>query len=119
MRILTEAYKDRQYFIALNVEKTEGFWAKPLSSTIRRQAAQEALMESGGDLPLAQTIERGKLLQAALADWKGMYDMGGNELPFTKETLKLCCEHDPDLMDIFLHRVRNIARFGELDDEKK
>lgn len=118
MQIMTEAYKDREYFVPLNQQKTEGFWGKPLSSTLRRKIAQEAIKESGGDMQVAAYLESVKLLQAGITRWTGMYDMGGEEIAFSAKNVELACECDPDIMAGFLSRLKNIARFGELEDEK-
>ncbi len=118
MQIMTEAYKDRQYFIPLNPEKTDGLYARPLSATERRKISQEAMLEAGGDILMSAWLECVKTLQAGLTGWKGMVDMGGNEIPFTPENLKLCAEHDPDVMAGFMRRLHNVARYGEEDDAK-
>lgn len=118
MRILTEAYKDMTFFLPLNPHKTEGIWARPISSTERRKQQQEALKEAGGDTSLAAFLTDVKFLKSALTDWVGMVDMRDQEIPFSAEAVEKGCEWDPDLMAGFATRVRNIARFGEVEDEK-
>lgn len=118
MRIMTEAYKDAIYFIPLNGQKTEGIYVKPISSTERRRITLEAVKEAGGDMAVAAYLESVKMLQAALDGWKGVYDMSGNEIPFSAEAVKAACEYDPDIMAQFLARMKNVARFGEEDDRK-
>lgn len=118
MRIMTEAYKDVTYFIPLNGQKTEGIYVKPLSSTERRRISLEAVRESGGDMSVAAHLEAVKMLQSGLVGWKGIYDMGRNEVPFSAEMIKVACEYDPDIMAQFLARMKNVARFGEEDDRK-
>lgn len=120
MQILTEAFKDIEFKVYLNAQRTEWFTAKPLSLTERRKAINESLLESGGDVSVASQLEMEKLLVASVTGWQGMYDVKGDEIPFTKETLLDCCRQDPDLMmSIFVQRLRNIARYGEIDDKKK
>lgn len=118
MNILTEAFKDRAYFIRLGRGKDEGLYAKPVSLTERRRIALDAMRESGGDLVLAGHIETERLLQASLTGWVGLWDSGGKEIPFSQENISMICEHDPDAAADFSVRVKNIARLGELDDEK-
>lgn len=118
MQIMTEAYKDLEYFVPLNPAKTEGYWGRPISATERRKIAQEAIKEAGGDMLLGNHLEMGKMLSIGLTRWIGMVDMGGAEIPFSGEVLRMICEYDPDAMAGFLHRLRNIARFGELEDQK-
>lgn len=118
MRILTEAYKDREFFIPLDQHKTEGVYAKPVSSTTRRKLAQIALRDAGGDVLVANYLESVAFLQESLSGWKGMYDIMGNEIAFSSDVVRMVCEYDPDAAANFVHRVKNIARFGDLEDEK-
>lgn len=118
MRIMTEAYKDREYFIPLDARRSEGLYGRPLSSSQRRRIAQEALLEAGGDVVMAGHLEMVKTLQAGLTNWIGMYDMAGEEIPFSAEAVKAACEYDVDLMNSFAVRLKNIARYGDEEDEK-
>lgn len=50
MCIMTEAYKNRKFFIPMDQHKLEGLYAKPVSSPTRCKLAQEALFDAGGVL---------------------------------------------------------------------
>lgn len=118
MRIMTESYKDKEFFVPLNVTKTEGFWCKPLATSARRSVYQDVMKESGGDVVVAAHLESEKLLLMGLTRWIGMYDMGGKEIEFSEKAIKALCEFDPDMMTEFVRRVKNIARFADMEDEK-
>lgn len=118
MRIMTENYKDREFFIPLNNDKTEGLYCRPVSASARRKLALEAMREAGGDVQIAAHLENRKLLCAALLNWRGLYDMGGEEIPFSEAAINMICEHDPDAGAAFVNLIRNIARFGEAEDAK-
>ncbi len=118
MQIMTEAYKDKIYFLPLTPQKTEGVYARPLSSTERRKATMEAAREAGGDMIVGTYLESVKMLEMSLVDWKGFVDMGGEEVKFSPGIVKTVCETDPDLMAQILGRIKNVARYGEEDDRK-
>lgn len=118
MRILTEAFRDRTFFVPLNNERTEGVFVRPMSATQRRKIQQEALREAGADISIAAYLEGVKLLQRCVADWKGFQDLDGNDIRCTPEKIREVCECEPDFMGQLAQRIQHVARLGELDDEK-
>ena len=58
------------------------------------------------------------MLGESIQDWKGFTDPGQEEIPYNKENLKSLVSLDPDFFGALLLRVNNVARHGELVDEK-
>ena len=117
-KILTDAYKDRTFFIPYTADKSEGMYVKPLTETMIQKLRNEASKESGGDEQLASAYLVRNMLKEAIKDWVGFVDMAGNPLPCTPEVIKEICECDSDFMGGLLLRIRNVARIGELEEVK-
>lgn len=117
-RVLTDAYREKTFFIALTADKSEGVWVKPLSETDRNELRRNTLKEAGGDADVATALLSCAYLQNAVVDWKGFTDARGNDLPCSAEIIKEVCRCDPDFTTGLLLRISNVARYGMLDDEK-
>ncbi len=116
--ILTDTYRDKTFFIALTDDKSEGYWCKPISETERNKIRRDAQKEAGGDSDIAAQIFTIKFLQRSITDWKGFFDMKGDAIPCNEETIAMICRCDPDICSTLAIKVMNIARYGELDDQK-
>lgn len=117
-RILTDAYRDARFFVPYNDAKTEGVFVRPLTETTMFKLRDEASKEGGADDQLSSTILVRKLLQASITDWQGFYDAAGEEMPCTPEVIKEICECDPEFASGLMFRIRNVARLGELEEQK-
>lgn len=71
------------------------------------------------DEELGSRIFMRKMLQKAVAGWAGFYDVAGNELKFSPAMLGEICGCDPEFADLLALRIRNVARFDELEERKK
>lgn len=118
MRIMTEAFKDKAFFVPLSKDKSEGVFVRPVTATMRRQVQQEALKEAGADASIADFYTVVKLLQKGLTGWQGFQDMEGQEIPFSIEMVRELCECDPDFMAGLAARIQHVARMGEMEDRK-
>ncbi len=117
-KILTDAYRDACFFVPYTDDKSEGVFVKPLTETARFKLRSEASKEGGADDQLSSTIYIRKLLQASIQDWRGFYDAAKKEIPCTPEMVKEICECDPDFASALWLRVGNVARLGELEEQK-
>lgn len=115
---MTEAFKDKSFFVPLSKDKSEGVFVRPVTATLRRQVQQEAIKEAGADTSIAEFYAVVKLLQKGLTGWQGFVDMTGGEIPFSAEMVKELCECDPDFMAGLATRIQHVARMGELEDRK-
>lgn len=117
-RIITDAYRDARFFVPYTDDKREGVFVKPLTETAMFKLRDEAAKEGGADEHLSISILTRKLLQASITDWQGFYDAAGHEMPCTPEVIKEICECDPEFASGLMFRIRNVARLGELEEQK-
>lgn len=116
LRIMTQEYQDKKFFIPYTQDKTEGFWVHPLKFSTREAIRREAALEAGMDMTLAAEFFALKVLKACVVDWKGAQDTEGNDIPFSEENLCKTWKYDPDMANDMLTRVLNVARCGGLDE---
>jgi hypothetical protein len=116
--ILTDRYKDSTFFIPYTLDKTEGVFVKPLTETKRNDVRRATIQEAGQDNDLFNQMLVRSMLSESIQDWKGFTDPGQEEIPYSKENLKSLVSLDPDFFGALLLRVNNVARHGELVDEK-
>lgn len=117
-KIVTSAYTDFIYFMPFTTDKTEGVFAKPGTRTMFNDCRREAALEAGADMELAENLAALKILQKCITDWKGFYAPNGDEIPYRPEVLKDLWENDTAMFTNIFVRHREIARMGELADEK-
>ena len=55
---------------------------------------------------------------ASVQDWKGFFDVAGDEIPCTPDSIKEICECDSEFTAGLLFRIQNVARMGELEERK-
>lgn len=116
--ILTDRYKDSTFFIPYSPDKSEGVFVKPLTETKRNDIRRATIQEAGQDNELFNQMIMRSMLGESIQDWKGFTDPGHDDIPYNKETLKTLIPLDPDFFNGLLLRVNNVARHGELVDEK-
>lgn len=116
--ILTAEYAENTFFIPYTSDKEEGVLVKPLSKTIRREIRDQAIQQAGHDQAITEDFIFRTMLEMSIKDWKGFFDVKGQEIPYTKETLKACMAVDPDFFTSLYTRILHVARFGALQDEK-
>ena len=117
-RIVTNAYVDAVYFMPFTADKSEGVFAKPGTRTMYNDCRREAALEAGADMDLAESLAALKILQKCITNWKGFYNTEGDEIPYRPEVLKDLWENDTAMFSSIFVRHREIARMGELADEK-
>lgn len=117
-RILTDAYKDKVFVIPYTDDKKECAYIKPLTNTALNRIRREASKESGTDEALFNHFFMRNSLQESIVSWEGFIDVAGEEIPYSLEMVKEICECDPEFATGMALRIRNVARFGELDDRK-
>ncbi len=116
--VLTDAYKSKTFFVPLTLDKSEGFWAKPLTESDMAELRREAVKEAAGDEDIAAALMVRKIIIAKVTDWQGYLDASGQELPCTAEVKAEICACDPVHAADMALRIRNIARMGQKDDTK-
>lgn len=117
-RILTNAYRNRTFILPFTQDKTECAYIKPLTDTAISKIRNQAAAEGGADDMLTNKYFLQHFLEQSITGWQGFFDVAGNEIPYTQETLKEICECDPDFAALMAMRIRNVARQGELDERK-
>lgn len=117
-RILTNAYRNRTFVLPFTPDKSECAYVKPLTDTAINKIKNQAAAEGGSDESLANKFFMQHFLEQSITGWQGFFDVVGNEIPFSGETLKEICECDPEFATIMAMRIRNVARQGELDERK-
>ena len=66
-KVVVRAYADALFFVPLNKDRSEGFWARPVTRTQYAEARREAMLEAGGDLEIAEAMTALRLLQTHVA----------------------------------------------------
>lgn len=117
-RILTDAYKNRTFILPFSDDKSECAYIKPLCDSEINKIRLDAAKEAGADEDLVSKYFTRLFLEKSVTGWRGFYDAGGNELPYSRETLREICECDPEFVALMLLRIRSIARYGELEERK-
>lgn len=117
-RVLTNAYRNRTFILPFTPDKSECAYIKPLTDTEIGKIRNQAAAEGGADDTLVNKYFLQHFLEQSITGWQGFFDVAGNEIPYTHETLKEICECDPAFSEHMGMRIRNIARQGELDERK-
>jgi len=117
-RIMTDAYKDATFILPFTEDKSEYALVRPLSYSNLMQLRMDARKEAGADEDLFNSVFTRLFLQKSLTGWQGFYDVAGNEIPFSMDAVRQICEHDTEFAAAQLLRIRNVARFGQLAEEK-
>lgn len=117
-KILTDAYKDKVFVLPYTDDKKECAYIKPLTDKALNRIRREASKESGTDEALFNHFFLRGFLQESIVGWEGFFDAAGQEIPYSLEMVKEICECDPEFATGMALRIRNVARFGELDDRK-
>ena len=99
-------------------DKSEGIWVRPITRTQLNEAYRKAALEAGADAELAEALVSLRVLENSLVDWKGFFDANGNSIDYSGEILREVWENDPAMFANIYWRIREIARMGELDDQK-
>lgn len=117
-KILTNAYAEAEFFIPYTADKSEGVYAVPITETRRNEIRRAVIQEAGQDEEIAGVLFVKHLLKECLRGWKGFFDATGVAIPFSGESIDDICKHDPEFVASLATRIANIARFGELVEEK-
>lgn len=117
-KVLTDAYRDATFIVPFTEDKSEYCLVRPMTDTALNSLRIEAAKEGGADEALAGRIFLKKMLQKAVVNWVGFYDVAGHELKFSPEMLAQICECDPEFAGLLSLRIRNVARLGELEERK-
>lgn len=117
-RIMTNAYRNRTYILPYSDDKSECAYVKPVTDSMINKIRNQAASEAGADEQLAAKYFTLHFLEESITDWKGFFDVAGQEIPFTRESLKEICECDPAFVEVMAVRIRNVARQGELAEIK-
>ena len=117
-RILTEPYKNATFFVPWTPDKSQGFWAIPITRTVRGKLWNEAILEAGTDMDIATALFKLRLLQDAVRGWRGVVDAAGKEVEFSRDALKSLWELNPSIADDMAEKVLAVATIGERDDLK-
>lgn len=117
-RILTDAYRNATFIVPFTEDKSEFALVKPLTDTQVNNIRNDASREAGADEQLAGKFFVRKLLEKSVTGWRGFYDVAGNSLEYSRETLREICECDPEFAAGLALRIRNVARLGELEERK-
>jgi hypothetical protein len=116
--IITDRYKDSTFFIPYTPDKSEGVFVKPLTETKRNDIRRATIQEAGQDNDLFNQMLVRSMLGESIQEWKGFTDVAHEKIDYSKENLKGLIPLDPDFFGTLLLRVNNVARYGELADEK-
>ena len=117
-KILTDAYRDATFFVTYNEDKTEGVHLKPLTDTAKGKLRNDAQKEAGADDAQTGAIFVRKMIQASVQDWKGFFDVAGDGILCTPDSIKEICECDSEFTAGLMFRIQNVARIGELEERK-
>lgn len=117
-KVVVRAYADALFFVPLNKDRSEGFWARPITRTQYAEARREAMLEAGGDLEIAEAMTALRLLQTHVVDWKGFFAPDGEAVPYSREVMRDLWECDAALFAHLYLCLREIARLGDVDDAK-
>lgn len=117
-KIMTRAYIDKTFVLPFSEEKQEFALVKPLSDTEINKITLSAAKEGGADIDLTSKYFTRLFLEASLTGWQGFYDVAGNEIPFSREMIREICECDPEFAAIMVLRIRQVAKYGELEERK-
>ena len=117
-QIMTANYHTSIFFVPYCVDKTEGVWVRPLSLTTRNMLRRKAAQEAGCDAEITESLLCRFILEECIVDWKGFRDVKGCDIPYNKEILRDLCEYDQVAAANLLSRVLEVARMGEIDDQK-
>lgn len=75
-------------------------------------------LKQGADTELTEGLASLRVLENSLVDWKGFFDANEKPIEYSRETLREVWENDPAIFTNIYWRIREIARMGELDDQK-
>lgn len=117
-KILTNTYAEAEFFIPYTADKSEGVYAVPITETRRNEIRRAVIQEAGQDEEIAGLLLTKHILKECLRGWKGFFDATGTEIPFSDDVIGDICKHDPEFVSSLSMRIANIARFGELVEEK-
>ncbi len=117
-KVLTDAYRDATFCLPFSRDKSECAFVRPMTETRRNEIRRRITQEAGHDAILAEHYFLREVLREAVVDWKGFYDVNGQELSFSREVLDEICACDPDFASLMLARILSVARTGELEDQK-
>lgn len=117
-KILTNKYAESEFYIPYTVDKSEGAYAVPITETRRKEIRREVIQEAGQDEEIARELMTKHILKECLRGWKGFYDAVGAEIPFSDDAINDICKHDTEFVNSLFVRIVNIAKFGELVEEK-
>ncbi|WP_302551836.1 hypothetical protein [uncultured Bilophila sp.] len=117
-KIVTKNYSDAVFFIPYTADKSEGIWARPITRSQLNEAYRKAALEAGADTELTEALVSLRVLENSLVDWKGFFDANAKPIEYSRETLRAVWENDPAIFTNIYWRIREIARMGELDDQK-
>lgn len=118
MRLVTAPYKAKTFFFPMTNDKSEGFWAVPLTRTRLHDLRQSAIVEAGADYDVADSILDRLILEDRLRGWKGFEAQDGKPIDYCKESVKELWEYNPELARIMAQSIRQLFRIGELDEKK-
>ena len=118
MRLVTAPYKAKTFFFPMTDNKSEGFWAVPLTRTMLHEVRQNAIVEAGADYDVADSILDRMILERCLRGWKRFESQDGKPFDFCKEAIKELWEFNPELAHIMAQSIRQLFRIGELDEKK-
>ena len=117
-KIVTKNYSDAVFFIPYMADKSEGIWARPITRTQLSKAYRKDALEAGEDTELPDALVSLRVLENYLVDWQGFFDANEKPIEYSRETLREVWESDPAIFTNIYWRIREIARMGELDDQK-
>lgn len=117
-KIVTKNYSDAVFFIPYTADKSEGIWARPITRSQLNEAYRKSALEAGADTELTEALVSLRVLENSLVDWKGFFDANAKPIEYSRETLRAVWENDPAIFTNIYWRIREIARMGELDDQK-
>lgn len=116
--VLTDPYMSKTFYVPLTLDKSEGFWARPVTETDMTEYRRQCGKEAGGDEDLMNSLILKRILMDKVVDWQGYRDAAGQDLPCTPEVKAAICVSDPVHVAEMVLRIRNIARMGMVDDAK-
>ena len=114
-RILTEPYKNATFFVPWTPDKSQGFWAIPITRTVRGKLWNESILEAGTDMDIATALFKLRLLQEAVRGWRGVVDAAGKEVEFSRDALKSLWAPNTSIADDTAATALAVATIAERD----